>query len=356
MIILKICADNLFAFRNFCINMTYPKKIVKTSVENEFLLDRPNFRYKKVNILMGSNATGKTSLGLLIQGFSIYLQNGEIKQFVKYVNEKNKIATLSIDFVTEKTILHRFCVTITPGEKGTSKIKKELFSAEIAPDDSYESCEKHLRQVNLDPTDIASHGENLFYLEGEQEDLHSLCSSKRYMEILEKVLRTIDPDIMRVQQLPEVENSYVIRKKHRAVIVQDGKTSEQNLLSSGTVAGMWIAAFLYAMEQAEAGIFYCDSLFSSIHSDIEKACLSLMVEKIGSRGQLFFTTHNTDVLDMQLPKHSFLFLSKDVNHEENPVTCICADDILKRNTDSVRSAAEKDLFTTYPDLRGIYDL
>ena len=44
-------------------NLTYPKKIVGSSIEEEHLADRPNFRYKKVNIIMGANASGKTTFG-----------------------------------------------------------------------------------------------------------------------------------------------------------------------------------------------------------------------------------------------------------------------------------------------------
>ena len=47
-------------------NLSYPKKIVNSSIENEFLTGFTNFRYKKVNILMGANATGKTSFGKML--------------------------------------------------------------------------------------------------------------------------------------------------------------------------------------------------------------------------------------------------------------------------------------------------
>ena len=50
--------DNLCAFRNFYVNFSYPKKIVNSYIENEHLEGMSNFRYKKVNIIMGSNAIG----------------------------------------------------------------------------------------------------------------------------------------------------------------------------------------------------------------------------------------------------------------------------------------------------------
>ena len=53
MIVMNVEMDNFFAFRNFRMNMSYPKKIVDSSIKGEFLQGRSNFRYKKVNILMG---------------------------------------------------------------------------------------------------------------------------------------------------------------------------------------------------------------------------------------------------------------------------------------------------------------
>lgn len=63
MIVLNLELDNLFAFEDFKINFSYPKKVENSSIKDEFLKDRPNFRYKKVNILLGTNSTGKTSIG-----------------------------------------------------------------------------------------------------------------------------------------------------------------------------------------------------------------------------------------------------------------------------------------------------
>ncbi len=47
MIIMDLKINNFFAFKNFHINMSYPKKIVDSYIEGEFLKGRENFRYKK---------------------------------------------------------------------------------------------------------------------------------------------------------------------------------------------------------------------------------------------------------------------------------------------------------------------
>ena len=63
MIVLNLTLDRFYGSNDFNINFTYPKKIVNSIIEAEHLAGRERFRYKKAVILMGANATGKTSLG-----------------------------------------------------------------------------------------------------------------------------------------------------------------------------------------------------------------------------------------------------------------------------------------------------
>jgi len=113
---------------------------------------------------------------------------------------------------------------------------------------------------------------------------------------------------------------------------------------------------LASLMHGSSKFYYCDEKFSYIHSDVEKAILSLMIDFTGPNDQLFFTTHNTDILDMNLPKHTFTFLRKDISNEEFPITCVNASSLLKRSTDSLRNAVENDLFSTAPAVELIYDI
>ena len=106
----------------------------------------------------------------------------------------------------------------------------------------------------------------------------------------------------------DVKNAYVVRFSDRSIILQDGDPFATEILSSGTKAGVEIANIISAQKQGLNTFFYCDEKFSYIHSDIEKAVISLMIELLHPNDQLFFTTHNTDILTMDLPKHAFTFL------------------------------------------------
>ena len=74
-----------------------------------------------------------------------------------------------------------------------------------------------------------------------------------------------------------------------------------------------------------------------------------MLDRIPENGQLIFTTHNTDMLDLNLPKHTFVFLRKALEDGEWKVSAVSASDYLKRNTDSVRAAVENDVFGALPN-------
>ena len=78
MIVLNLELDNLFGFEDFKINFSYSDNIKNLSIKEEFLKCRPNFRYKKVNILLGANATGKTSVGKVMIVIFNFLNRKEI--------------------------------------------------------------------------------------------------------------------------------------------------------------------------------------------------------------------------------------------------------------------------------------
>ena len=119
-------------------------------------------------------------------------------------------------------------------------------------------------------------------------------------------------------------------------------------LSTGTADGISIASSLAMLMLHKYGLYYIDEKFSFVQSDIEKRILSLMIYNLQEDSQLFFTTHNTDILDMSLPRHSYTFLrrSKDENHE---IGSISASEIIKNNRLSLRAAVENDVFESIPD-------
>ena len=90
MIVLNLELNNLLGFKNFKINFLYSDNIRNSSIKEEFLKCRPNFRYKKVNILLGANVVGKTSIGKAMIAIFNFLNMKEISKVTQYIRDIKK--------------------------------------------------------------------------------------------------------------------------------------------------------------------------------------------------------------------------------------------------------------------------
>lgn len=315
MIIMDIKVDNLYALRKFHMNMSYPKKIVDSTIEGEYLEERPNFRYKKVNIIMGGNATGKTSLGKLLMLFANYFEDGMYGNFTNVICDRKKEAKLNVDFVVDGNFLYRFNMHIAAKENAEYRdedVDISIYYTPINKKDNYEICAERLDEGNGTKTSyitVNTSGWHFSYPQDawKNKTYRSIEDDERYLKILERILKTMDPAVNEVIKVKEIDNTYAIKLNNQSVIIKEGKITDTEILSSGTKAGLDISYIIASLICNMHDFYYCDELFSYVNSDIEKACLSIIIDKLTERKQLFFTTHNTDVLDMQLPKHSFTF-------------------------------------------------
>ncbi len=366
MVILDVHLDNIYAFKKFHMNLTYPKKIVGSPIEEEHLTERPNFRYKKVNILMGMNASGKTTFGRALMSIFNFINKKNYNFITDIVADQSQEASFVLDMASAQNVFYRVFCKISPceGEKYSAEnISVEIRQEKILVKDSYESCVKRIE--SMDYVSMENYMEELekvdaldwmFMYPNQPTGLSFHKDESQFVQILEHILKALDPSICEVRKSADVEDAYVIRLENRSIVLQDGVKFEPNFLSSGTIAGIEIAKMVSSMKHAKCSFYYCDEKFSFIHSDLEKAILSLMIDSLQPNDQLFFTTHNTDILNMNLPKHSFTFLCKDIAHTESPVSCISASAILKRYTDSLKNAVDNDLFACAPAVDLIYEI
>ena len=318
MIVLNLELDNLFGFENFKINFSYLDNIKNSSIKDEFLKDRPNFRYKKVNILLGANATGKTSVGKAMMAIFNFLNRKEISTVTQYIRNIKEKMTFSMDFILDgKNILYRANMEYKRIDEN-EKIDLTLYKADILKEDSYETTSNKFEKVNLENESYIETLEKLERVSGwlftyPDQGSNFLKTNNEIMDkkVFENILKTLDPSIEEVRKLDGVKNSYVVTLKGEDIIIQDGEFVKKNkILSSGTKAGLDIAYITSAIKENTNVFYYCDEKFPYIHSDVEKAILSLMIDFLKPNTQLFFTTHNMEVLNMDLPTHCFTFLKK----------------------------------------------
>lgn len=366
MIIMDLKIDNFFVFKEFHMNMAYPKKIVNSYIPNEHLKGRNNFRYKKVNILMGGNATGKTSIGKMMMALCNFIKRDDVHGLMETIADSSKEATISVDFVGDIFKMYRLNIKIIPSkdsEKAPQILacKREVI---IAEKDRYETCAQKIDNMPLKYNEkyreemdgIEPIGWMLTYPFDASEKKAKFPDESAFVKVLDYTLRSLDPAIVSVGKSKEVDSTYIIHFDSEDLLVQNGEVIRKNILSSGTKAGIDIASLIFSIYQGECGFYYCDEKFSYIHSELEKAFLATMIHGLKDNAQLFFTTHNSDILDMPLPKHSFTFLKKEMCDREPLIKCVYASDYLKRSTDSVHNAVDNDLFSIAPGVELVYKI
>lgn len=365
MVVLNITLDNFYAFKNFHMNLSYPKKIVGSSIAEEHLAGYPNFRYKKVNIIMGGNASGKTTFGHMLMHIFNFIEKKNYELLTDVINDRSQIASFTIDMVVRGDYLYRVKCNIAANTKekySPEDLNVEIRKERISRRDSYESCIKRLVEAEYVPAEnyieelerIEKLDWMFEYPRDNKRTLQLPDKDERFRAILENILKALDPAILSVEIATEIKHAYVIRLKERDLVLQHGEEFSTTVLSSGTKAGVEIARVISSLSQGFVSFCYCDEKFPYIHSDIERATLTLMIHMLSSNCQLFFTTHNTDILDMNLPKHSFTFLRKNLENNECPITSVDASSLLKRNTDSLKNAVENDLFLCAPAVDLVY--
>lgn len=365
MIIMDLKINNFFAFENFHINFSYPKKIVNSYLEDEFLEGYPNFRYQKINIIMGSNATGKTSLGKMILAIFNLINKKNIDLISPFISNKKKNAFFAMDFVEKKEnkyYLYRMNAHFLGNDEDSysiDNVKINVYSVEIKKRDNYELCSERLDLLtnNKSTENYITELEKIpklswvfaFPFDSFKSE-YSVLDDDRYLKLLEYTLKVLDPAVKYVRRIENVKNAFIISFGDKDIILQDGKIVNESLLSSGTKEGIRIASIIDSLKVGKEAVYYCDEMFSHIHSDIEKGFFSLMIDLLGRNSQLFFTSHNTDLLDLPLPKHCFTFLKKEIYDDGQVISAINASKYLKKNTDSLRNAVDNDLFSVSPNL------
>ena len=371
MVILNLKLENILAFNDFEVSFSYPKKLSTSLIEEENLNYRKSFRYKKLNVFVGSNSTGKTSLVKCIWKTLLFLTKGERNEIESLYRNGAEHSSIVIDFAEEnieKSSLYRVIIDHKSGEL---KIAHQIVG--IKEGDSYESLRKVLDKKEYILKDYLEEirGLNLYFgwnivlpaTEGGFDTVKFLhfdeeTREKEYINILNDVLITLDPSIIEVKKSLDSENAIVIKSRNTGnIIIQEGnKLSYYEMLSSGTKYGISLANTIYSIKHHINGIYLVDEQFSYVDSEIEAAILALLVSLLGPNEQLFFTTHNHDILDSKLPFHSFYLMRKEIVGDNQKIYINCASEAGNKNNVSPKTVLDNDVFNTSPNLERIYSL
>ena len=368
---------NVLGFKELHLDFSYPKKLRKNTIGEEWLKEIPTFRYKKVNVIMGSNSNGKSSLGRTIWSICLFLRNKESSKITRLISDGSKEMIIKIDYVShtggKQYVLNRVAIMVTKKEKNEDafSIKMHYSYVTLRTGDTYESaCEnlvvKAIDMDYLECLNIISHSDGWFIAMPITESGFNIFSTDlkkneraQFSKVLFNVLKALDPNIESVSVSREIDNAYIVKYDDgKNTIVKKGdKISDIPFLSSGTKYGFIIADVIYALGNHNNGLFFIDELFSYIDSDLEIAMLNLMISLLDDCEQLFFTTHNSEVLLLPFPLHTFTFLGKKTeNGEQAIINSVCASDVEKRNNVVVKNLYDNDYFDISPDISKIFEI
>ena len=361
MVILNLTMDNMFSFNNFEINFTYKKKPVNNPIGDETLNGFPNFRYRKVNIITGANASGKTTLGKAIMTILNFISTGNINHIFGTINNPTRDASFTIDYYVGDGVVRRIDFVANPNAKTIDDITIKIFAVKLEKNDTFESYLKKLNETNpsLDLKDIYSNNVGWAFRFPFDTDEVTYDFDEEYFDeyegILNEIIVSLDPAIEKVKKSKEVAKCFNVYFKNgmQPIPVENNRNIRHlTRLSSGTKYAFNLAYVYLAVKNRLNGFYYVDEQFSYINNDVEKAFIALLSSMIVNDEQIIFTTHNTDVLDLNLPIHAYGFLKKD----DKKITYINASSVEKKNNVSIKNDYDNDRFNVAPNLDKIYSL
>lgn len=372
MIITSLYLDNLYSFYDTTLDLTFKRPLTYNPILHEYLPNRPKFYVRRICILSGANASGKTSLGRLLFKIQSLISNPLIlaHELSLCVYDKNKPTTLQIEFATLKDVpkLHRLNLTLNQGDV----VGFEYQGVIINKNDSVGIArgkltqEKAYTQVSTSWFDLAelikpNLNQGWYYLFSENHNEHSGFEGLGYdIRVLKAVLQTFDNAIVDVLQSQDEKgaNGFNIYFDNgdSILINNQGYSTRLERLSRGTYDAISVAhmlSWIMANSQTTStNLYFLDEKMAFSHSELEQAILNLVIEKLSPYAQFFYTTHNYDVLDMNLPVHSYVFLYKEYGKSK----FIQPESIFKKNDRTLLNYVKNNAFKTLPNTSKIDEL
>jgi len=147
MIFTKIEIDNLYCFQDFSLDLTFSKKKVASTIPDEHIPGRPNFNYKKICVISGANASGKTAFGRVLCGIQNFISRKNLSTHLSEgICDKNRPSTITVEFVTNNDLrFHKLDVSFDENDVNIEHVK--YASIYLWGQDSVRTARKRLDTV-----------------------------------------------------------------------------------------------------------------------------------------------------------------------------------------------------------------
>lgn len=377
MIITKVSCDNMYMFNNFSLDLTYQKKRKHHLSENDVLFDGSKIKVRKNVIIMGGNASGKTTFGKLLRFISNYIFHGQIEDDSFNLSDipykKNKISWFSLEFVIDNT-----AYLLEVSFMGNSLINETLRSCKI-----YRSHNIEKMRENLEKADVVSQYDNTLkkqtkmlsdnlvsyaflvnvsseseYIKSEIKYLFSISKRKndtlgQYVDIhaLNDILPKIDNTVravksMSVDNKPTTTYQIIFNNGEELVVPKGDIESCKDRLSHGTFEAIEFLKVLTLMKNNPGAMIYVDEMLAHMHSELEAYLIrkAILIKPVQS--QIFISTHNIDIFQLNVPINVFVFFKRNSNGYND---AMYPSDILNKNDRNLTQYYVNDYFGVMPD-------
>ena len=377
MIITKVSCDNMYMFNNFSLDLTYQKKRKHHLSENDVLFDGSKIKVRKNVIIMGGNASGKTTFGKLLRFISNYIFRGQVVDDFFHLSDipykKDEISCFSLEFVIDST-----AYLLEVSFRGNSLINETLSSCKI-----YRSHNIKKMRENLEKADAISQYNNTLkketkmlsdnlvsyaflvnvsseseYIKSEIKYFFSISQRNndtlgQYIDThaLNDILPKIDNTVRAVKSM-YVDNKstttyqIIFNNKENLVVPKGDIESCKDRLSHGTFEAIEFLKLLTLMKNNPGAMIYVDEMLAHMHSELEAYLIrkAILIKPVQS--QIFISTHNIDIFQLNVPINVFVFFKRNSNGYND---AMYPSDILNKNDRNLTQYYVNDYFGVMPD-------
>lgn len=402
MILLQLQCKNFFLFRDLSIDFTYPRKLSYEITKNDALFEGSHIKVRKNIIIMGANASGKTTIGhllCLIYNYLIGRDNGPEGSLAASIYAREQDAAFTIEFAIGKTAYRLSAAFDKEGLKeeticeapispayNITELREQLdrrallhYSRDDAPEQILPGFRSYLLRLKKNEILAALWQKNIkfwFALSSFRgEPIGKSGLSHINIPMISRILPILDNSVEEVIALvpePQISKplsiaepavpytaqskSYTIRFRNgQELTIPDGDLANirTHRLSQGTIEALAYSSILSCLEATDGNMIFVDECLSHMHSELEKYLIWLSFLMKKENTQLIFTTHNVEICDLQLPTNAYLFLKRQ---KDGTNTALWANSKLIKNDRNFRSYYENDYFDILPDYSDLITL
>lgn len=377
MVILRVACDNFYMFKNFELDLTYSRKVNHPLSKDDELFEGSRIKVRKNLIVMGANAAGKTTFGKLLCAILNFIRGNNLDDqyfsLEKIQYDKSRDASFEIEF-----FVNGVAYLLKASFRDYNLQQEQVFRQKVYPTYSIQKLRNRLRtssaietfdandkQMNIGfksfafsvskPSKFDESVKRLgfWFMLSEPISNATVYRSEVDVEFLDKMLPAIDNSVKSVKRL-QVEgdstptNSYQISFKNNetlTVLNGDLKTCGYRL-SHGTFESIDFVFSLSVLRKGLASIFYIDERLSHMHPELEIYLARQAFLQKPKDAQLFFTTHDTELFDLNAPNASYMIFRRN---SEGFNEVIFVSDKLSKNDRNLRNYYENDYFEVIPD-------